>query len=90
LSLGEFASYYNIRNNKLSKCCKQKIIRFVNYNKHKDIKNWLRKFLLYSPFKNSKSSLLGTHVMWHDAYCQVKEKNPQLDPNSNTTCKTNI
>jgi hypothetical protein len=62
--------------NKLSKCHKQKIIRFVNYNKHiKYIENRLRKqLLLYSPFKDSKSSLLGTHVMWHDAYCQVKEK----------------
>jgi hypothetical protein len=44
------------------------------YNKHKDIKIWSRKQLhLYSPFKNSERSLLGTHVTWHDAYCQAKE-----------------
>ncbi len=74
LTLWEFASYYNIKNNKLSKCHKQKIIRFVNYNKHKDIENWSREqLLLYSLFKKSESSLLGTHVTWHDAYCQVKE-----------------
>ncbi len=74
LSLEEFASYYNIRNDKLWKCHKQKIIRFVIYNKHKDMKSWSRKQLhLYSPFKNSKSSLLKTHVTWHDAYCQTKE-----------------
>jgi hypothetical protein len=40
-------SHYNIKNKKLSKCCKQKIIRFVNYNKHKDIKNWLRNNFFY-------------------------------------------
>jgi hypothetical protein len=46
----------------------------VNYNKHKDIKNWSKKYLLlYSPFKNSKNSLLGTLVAWHDVYCEVKE-----------------
>ncbi len=28
---------------------------------------------MYSPFTNSKNSLLGTHVTWHDAYCEVKE-----------------
>jgi hypothetical protein len=56
------------------KCHKQTIIRFVNYNKHKDIKNWSRKQLfLYSPFNCFESWLLGTHVTWHDAYCQVKE-----------------
>jgi len=47
-----------MKNNKLSKCRKQKIIRFVNYNKHKDIENWSRELLLYSPFKNSENSLL--------------------------------
>jgi len=52
----------------------KKIIRFINYNKHKDIKNWSREqLLLYSSFKKFDSSLLGTHVTWHDAYCQVKE-----------------
>jgi hypothetical protein len=62
-----------MRNKKISKCCKQKIIKFVNYNKHKDIENWSREqLLLYSPLKNSENSLLGTHVTWHDAYCEVK------------------
>jgi hypothetical protein len=28
---------------------------------------------LYSPFKISENSLLGTHITWHDAYCEVKE-----------------
>jgi CTP synthase (UTP-ammonia lyase) len=74
LTLWEFSSYYNIKNSKLSKFCKQKIIRFVNYNKRKDIENWSREqVLLYSPFKKFDSSLLGTNVTWHDAYCQVKE-----------------
>jgi hypothetical protein len=46
----------------------------VNYNKHKDIENWSREqLLLYSPFKISENSLLGTHFTSHDAYCEVKE-----------------
>jgi hypothetical protein len=72
LSFGEFASYYNMKDNKLSKCRKQKTIRFVNYNKQKIIENWSREqLLLYSPFKNSENSLLGTHVTWDDAYCGI-------------------
>jgi hypothetical protein len=51
LSLAKFSSFYNILKNKNSKHCKPKIIRFVNYNKYKDIKNWSREqLLLYSPF----------------------------------------
>ncbi len=38
LSLGKFASYYN----KLSKYHQKNFIRFVNYNKYKDIEIWLR------------------------------------------------
>ncbi len=37
LSLAKFSSFYNI-----SKHCKPKIIRFVDYNKYKDIENWSR------------------------------------------------
>jgi hypothetical protein len=75
LSLGEFASYYNIKNKKISKCRKQKIITFINYNKHKNIKKWsIKKLLLYSsPFNFFESQLLGTHVISYDAYYQVKE-----------------
>ncbi len=32
-----------------------------------------KQLLLYSPSKIFESSLLGTHVTWRDAYCQVKE-----------------
>ncbi len=46
LSLAKFNYYYNIKKNS-----KHQFIRFVNYNKYKDIENWLRKqVLLYSPF----------------------------------------
>ncbi len=46
----------------------------MNYNKHKDIKIWSREhLLLYSPFNFFENSLLGTHVTWHDVYCEVKE-----------------
>jgi hypothetical protein len=38
LSLGEFASYYNIKKSK-NKNVRSKKIRFINYNKHKSIKN---------------------------------------------------
>ncbi len=56
------------------KMLQTKIIRFVNYNKHKDIENWSRKqLLLYSPFKSFEHSLVGTHVSWHDAYYEIKE-----------------
>jgi hypothetical protein len=40
LSLVEFSFFYNIKKN--SKHCKPKINRFVNYNKYKDIENWLQ------------------------------------------------
>jgi hypothetical protein len=49
--------------NKISKHHKPKIIRFVNYNKYKDIKNWLEKqVFLYSPFRNIENSQLGINV----------------------------
>jgi hypothetical protein len=62
--------FYNIKK-KISKHHKPKFIRFVNYNKHKDIENWSKEqVLLYSPFRNSKNLQFGTNVTWHDAYCQ--------------------
>ncbi len=49
LSLVEFSFLYNIK--KHSKHRQPKIVKVVNYNKYKDIKNWSRKqLLLYSPF----------------------------------------
>ncbi len=51
LSLTKFNFLYNIQKYEISKHCKPKIIRFVNYNKYKNIENWSREsFLLYSPF----------------------------------------
>jgi len=47
LSLGKFVAYYNIKTKKLSKCPKQRIIRFVNHNKHKDMENWSKKNFFY-------------------------------------------
>jgi hypothetical protein len=40
LSLLKFSSFYITSKNKISKHHKPKIIRFVNYNKYKDIENW--------------------------------------------------
>ncbi len=42
LSLAKLNSLYNIHKIYISKHCKPKIIRFVNYNKYKDIENWSR------------------------------------------------
>jgi len=51
LSLTKKIKLYNIQKNKISKHHKPKIIRFVDYNKYKNIENWSREsFLLYSPF----------------------------------------
>jgi hypothetical protein len=55
LSLTKFIDLYKIKK-KISKHPKPKIIRFVNYNKCKDIENWLiEQVLLYSPFRTSKN-----------------------------------
>jgi hypothetical protein len=63
LSLAKFSSFYDIKKNNISKHRKPKIIRFVNYNKYKDIENWSREqFLLYSPFRTLDNSSLGTNV----------------------------
>ncbi len=40
LSLAEFSSFYNIKKNDF-KTSQTQIIRFLNYNNYKDIKNWL-------------------------------------------------
>jgi hypothetical protein len=78
LSSLEFCSFYNTKKNKISKYCKPKIIRFVNYNKHTNIENWSSEQLLpYSPFKNSKNSQLGINVTWHNVYCQLQSENFQ-------------
>jgi hypothetical protein len=51
LSLVVFNFFFNIKKKKISKHRKPKIVRFVNYNKYKDIENWSSKqLLLYSPF----------------------------------------
>jgi len=72
--LGNFFSYYNIRNNILSKYYKQKIIRFINYNKYKDIKiGQKNKFSYIHDLVFFENSLLGIQVTWHDVYCQVKK-----------------
>jgi hypothetical protein len=44
---------------------------FVNYNKYKDIENWLKDLLLYSFFSNIKKLKLGINATWHDACCQL-------------------
>jgi len=45
------------------------IIRYVNYNKHRDLENNYREqLLLFHPFTTSKESQLGKHKSWHDAY----------------------
>jgi hypothetical protein len=72
--LREFFSYYNIRNNILSKYYKQKIIRFIKYNKYKDIKIGQRNNFSYiDDLMFFENSLLGIHVTWHDVYFQVKK-----------------
>jgi len=54
-----------------SKCHKLNVIKYVNYNKYKNIENWWREqLLLYSSFKFFEDSWLNTNVTWHDAYCQ--------------------
>jgi len=54
LSLAKFNSLYNIQKNKISKHCKLKIIRFVNYNNYKNIENWSREFYFIHNFKIQK------------------------------------
>jgi hypothetical protein len=62
-------------NFKKIKTSQTQIFRFVNYNKCKDIENWLKEqVLLYSPFRNSKNSQLKTNVTWRDAYCQQHDE----------------
>ncbi len=69
LSLAKFSFF--IISLKKTKHRKPKIIRFINYNKYKNIENWLRVQLLsYSSFQNSENSQFGINVTWHDAYCQ--------------------
>jgi len=54
LSLTEFSSFYNIKK-KISKHCKPKIIRFVNYNKYKKLKISLENNFYYiHHFENQK------------------------------------
>jgi hypothetical protein len=79
LSLSFLFSFYNIKNNKISKCCKPKIIKIVNYNKHTNIEfSSKEQPLLYSPFKFSKRLQLRINVTWHDAYCQLQGENFQI------------
>ncbi len=57
LSPVKFSYFHNIKKNNISKHRKPKIIRFVNYNKYKNIDNLSRKkFLIYSPFQTLKNS----------------------------------
>jgi translation initiation factor IF-3 len=73
LSLTNF-TFFNIKK-KVSKHCKPKIIRFVNYNKYKYIENWYKEqVLLYSSFQNLKNSQLGPNVTRHDGYCQQHDE----------------
>lgn len=74
LSLVEFVSYYNVMKKKNSKRLRPLIIRYVNFNKHKDHENWSREqLLLFSPFRHSESSQLGLYSAWQDAYEEKKK-----------------
>jgi hypothetical protein len=46
LSLVKFSFFYNIRK-KISKHCKPKIIRFINYNEYKYIEKWSKEQFYY-------------------------------------------
>jgi hypothetical protein len=67
------------------------MIRFVIYNKYKNIENWLREqLLLYSPFQNLENSKIRTNVTWHDAYCQQHDDILRFNIFSTTKCHIQI
>ncbi len=68
-TLSEFVVYYNSKNHDFKKRCIPLIIRYVNYNKHWNPKNYyLEQLLLFHPFTTSEESKLGNHESWYDAY----------------------
>ncbi len=67
LSLVEFIVNCNIKSSKKHK--HSKIICWVSFNFHKELKNLL---LLFKPFHGLEDNFLNQHVSWKDFYFNVK------------------
>ncbi len=61
--------YCNSNNHDFKKKHIALIIRYVNYNKHRDLENYYQEqLLLFHPFITLEESQFGNHESWHDAY----------------------
>ena len=75
---------------KIKTCKKQKVIRFVNYNKKNDAENYAReKLMLYTPWRREPKDLLGDHKTYSDHLHankeQVEIKMNEYEPNKTIT-----
>ena len=86
-TLADIVAMYNYQNSyKIRK--KQRIIRYVCYNKHRDPQNYYREILLlHIPFRDSEENLLSNHTTWEN-----KNKIHGIEKNKflYTTIKTNL
>jgi hypothetical protein len=72
ICLAQFVANYNINNFK--KLGVPKIIRWVNFNLHRDPENHYREqLLLFCPFRGLEESLKSGHASWHTAFDQQQE-----------------
>lgn len=95
ICLAAFVADYNHSKNKISIRKKSKIIRFVHYNKIKDMENWCREqLLLYVPFNKFEESLKIGKETWKEAYdeqvdivtCNRNKFNYQIHKHSLKDC----
>ncbi len=79
--LAEFVSNYSWSSKKIIKCRKSKIIRFVHFNKYKDVENWAREqLLLYVPFDDAEICLKNNKETWKEAYDEkIEDINEKID-----------
>ena len=69
LCLADFATMFNTNKAATSKRKRQKILRYVHYNKQKDPDNYYREqCLLYLPFGTSEEEHLQTNENWREVY----------------------
>ena len=60
---------FNISKHSIVKRRRQKILRYVHYNKHKDSKNFYREqCLLFLPFSDTENEHLLENDTWHLVY----------------------
>lgn len=74
ICLAEFASSYTKKGIKHKNQQKSFVIRYVKYNKHRDLDNYYREqLMLYAPYRVDENCFKEQYLTWNNAYMELQD-----------------